>query len=203
MNQAKLLAYVSQHLPAELRLMQTGGYASVYPALSAEEKALIYHYTASGSTAINQLLHTSQGSPTDTLSQELLVAVQKMPLYEGTAYSAAHLSPTELSRLRAVFTGGTPQTAHRITWPAFLSASRSILVAERHLNYTGPPRPHNCLFQISSLRGRSIELLSHYGPNSDDPHDNEQEILFLPTTTFRIVGINFATVWPQIELLEL
>ncbi|AMJ66236.1 hypothetical protein [Hymenobacter sp. PAMC 26628] len=203
MPQPLLPAYARQHLPTELRLMQTGGYARAHPTLSAEEKALIYHYTASGSTAINRLLRLSQGVPANPLSEELVLAVQKMPCHEGNAFSAAHLSPAELSRLRLVFTGGTPQTAQRITWPAFLSASRSILIAERHLNYTGPPLPHNCLFQISSLRGRSIELLSHYGPNSHDPYDNEQEILFLPNTTFRIIGINFANTWPQVELLEL
>lgn len=203
MNQAELEDYVSQHLPAELRLMQTGGYATTHPELTPQEKALLYHYTANGSTAINQSLRASQGVPADTLTQGLVAAAQKMPLYEGSAFSAAHLSLTELSRLRTVFTGGTPQTAQHFTWPAFLSASRSVLVAERHLNYTGPPRPHNCLFQISSLRGRAVELLSHYGPNGYDPYDNEQEILFLPATTFRIVGINFAAAWPQVELLEL
>jgi hypothetical protein len=203
MHQAALLSYVQQHLPAELHLMQTGGYVTAHPELTPQEKALLYHYTANGSTAINQSLRASQGVPANTLTQELVAAAQKMPLYEGSVYSAAHSSPAELSRLQAVFTGGTPQTAQRITWPAFLSTSRSLLVAERHLNYTGPPRPHNCLFQISSLRGRSIELLSRYGPNGYDPYDNEQEILFLPATTFRIIGINFATAWPQVELLEL
>ncbi|RYY14850.1 MAG: hypothetical protein EOO36_13570 [Cytophagaceae bacterium] len=203
MNQAALVAYVTQYLPAELRLMQMGGYATVHPTLLAEEKALLYHYTANGSTAINQSLRASQGVPADILTQELVAAAQKMPLYEGSAFSAAHLNPAELGRLQMVFTGGTPQTAQRVTWPAFLSASRSLLVAERHLNYTGPPRPNNCLFQISSLRGRVIELLSHYGPNGYDPYDNEQEILFLPNTTFRIIGVSFATAWPQVALLEL
>ncbi|AMR26840.1 hypothetical protein A0257_06770 [Hymenobacter psoromatis] len=182
--------------------MQTGGYAAAYPHLTAEEKALIYHYTASGSTNINRLLRNSQGVPANALSQELVAVVQKMPVYQGSAYSAAHLSPPELSRLRSVFTGGTPQTAESLTWPAFLSANRSISIAERHLNYTSPPRPHNCLFLLNSLRGRSIESLSYYGPNSHDPHDNEQEILFLPNTTFRITGIDFTTAWPQVELLE-
>lgn len=203
MTQTELLAYISRHLPAELYLMQTGGYATAHPTLPAEEKALLYYYTNNGSTDINQQLHVSQGVPANAISQELVAALSKMPLYEGSAYSAAHLSLAELSRLRAVFTDGTPQTAQTITWPAFLSASRSVLIAERYFNYTGPPRPHNCLFQLSSLRGRSIELLSHYGPNGPDPQANEQEILFLPNTTFRIVGVNFTTAWPQVELLEL
>lgn len=203
MNQPISSVYARQYLPTELRLMQTGGYAAAYPHLTAEEKVLIYHYTANGSTNINRLLRTNQGVPANALSQELVAAVQKMPAYQGSAYSAAHLSPAELSRLRSVFTGGTPQTAESLAWPAFLSASRSISIAKRHLNYTSPPMPHNCLFLLNSLRGRSIELLSYYGPNSYDPYDNEQEILFLPNTTFRIIGIDFTTAWPQVELLEL
>lgn len=203
MSQPQLPTYAQQYLPAELCLMQTGGYAAAYPHLTTEAKALIYHYTASGSTNINRSLRASQGVPADALSQELVAAVRKMPAYQGSAYSAAHLSPAELSRLRLVFTGGTPQTAESLTWPAFLSASRSISIAERHLNYTSPPMPHNCLFLLNSLRGRSIELLSYYGPNSHDPYDNEQEILFLPNTTFRIIGIDFTTTWPRVELLEL
>lgn len=173
------------------------------PNSRPREKALIYHYTATGSTPINRLLHANSGEQPAILAQQLMAAVQKMPTYEGSAYSAAHLSPALLGSLYVTsLIGDTVLTAGKIKWPAFLSASRSMRIARRHMDYTNPPTPHNCLFVLNSLQGRSIELLSQYGPNGRDPLDGEQEIIFLPNTTFRIIGADFATPHPLIELFE-
>ena len=194
--------YVSQHLPEALRRVQTGGYATAHPALTPAEKALVYHYTATGSTAINHSLHTQPGLLTSS-SQGLLQAAQKLPVYRGVVYSAAHLAPLDLARLRqAAATGDTLATAGTIHWPAFLSASRSVRIAKNHLNLPDATAPKNCLFAISFRTGRSIEQLSYYGPNGHDPLDSEEEILFLPATRFAVVGANFETNWPRIELLE-
>ena len=45
--------YISQHLPEALRRVQTGGYATAHPALTPAEKALVYHYTATGAEELN------------------------------------------------------------------------------------------------------------------------------------------------------
>ena len=203
MNQELLLDFTKPPLLNALAAIQSGGYATSHPHLTAEEKALIYYYTATGSTQINRALHDGLGEQANELIEPLVKAVQKMPIYTGNAYSAAHLSQSELDRLRmAAETGDTLLTAGLIQWPAFLSATRSPRIAKRHLHYTAAPTPHNCLFLINSRQGRAIELLSYYGPNGRDPFDGEQEILFLPNTMFQVVGMDFTSALPQIELIE-
>ncbi|MBW3372519.1 hypothetical protein KYK31_00930 [Hymenobacter norwichensis] len=184
--------------------MQTGGYATAHPTLTPAEKALIYHYTDTGSTALNRALHTNLRGVPGVFQQELPVVLRKLPIYAGTVYSAAHLQPTELSRLvAAATTGDTLENAGIITWPAYLSASCSRRVAKIHAaGFSDSVAPKNCLFVVRSKTGRNIEQLSCYGPNGKDPFDSEQEVLFLPDTQFTVVGIDLATSLPIIQLIE-
>lgn len=200
MNPAQLLVYVSQYLPDELRLMQAGAYATACPELSAAEKAVVYHYTHTGSQAVNQALYASNGNNDTLFGQALAAALHKLPPFAGQqVFSAAWLTLAQWQQVRAAADGRTLVDAAPLSWPAFLSTSRSPRIAEQHLNY--PPK--NCLFSIQSRTGRLVEALSYYGPHGPDPGLNEREVLFLPNTQFAVIGIDSATPLPEIGLVEL
>lgn len=200
MNQTELLAYVSQHLPTELRLMQTGGYATACPELSDAEKAVIYYYTYTGSSTINHVLHTGKGENGALVGQALASALSKLPpLSNELVFSAAWLPPPDWQHLLAAAAGTGLLDTLPLRWPAFLSASQVLRVAEQHLNYS----PKSCLLAIRSKTGRLVEAVSHYGPNGPDPAQNEREVVFLPSTQFQVVNIGGATRWPEIGLVEL
>jgi hypothetical protein len=200
MNQSQLSAYVSQHLPAELRLMQTGGYAAACPELVPAEKAVIYHYTHVGSSEANRALHDSNGSTDTPFGQALATALAKLPPFKGQQlFSAAWLTQPRWQQLLVAAADTAMPDLAPLPWPAFLSASQALLVAEQHLNYS----PKSCLLSIRSKTGRLVESLSHYGPNGPDPAQNEREVIFLPNTQFSVISLNLATPWPEIGLVEL
>lgn len=200
MRPREIHAYAASYLPTELALVQSGGYATAHPELTPAEKALVYHYTDTGSGALNRALHQHGGIIETTQGYGLAATLTKMPAYKGPAYSAALWNSVDLAvLLRKAASGDTPFNLDIVRWPAFLSASRSLAVAQQHLNYS----PKNCLLIISSKTGRHIEALSRYGPNGPDPAMNEREILFLPGTRFEVVAVRPATSFAEIELLEL
>lgn len=200
MTQTELLTYVSQHLPAELLLMQTGGYAAAHPELSAAEKAVIYYYTHTGSGRVNRALHASNGDASTLVGQALASTLNKLPsLSNELVFSAAWLTQPDWQQLLAAAAGTNLLDTAPLRWPAFLSASQALVVAEQHLNYS----PKNCLLAIRSKTGRLVEAVSHYGFNGPDPAQNEREVVFLPNTQFQVVSIGGATPWPEIGLVEL
>lgn len=70
--------------------MQTGGYATACPELSAAEKAVIYYYTYTGSGTINRVLHTGNGKNSTPVGQALASALSKLPpLNNELVFSAA------------------------------------------------------------------------------------------------------------------
>ena len=201
MDKAELATYtyVSQYLPDELQLMQTGGYATAHPELTPQEKALLYHYTYTGSQSLNVPMYHNGGVLTTPFGLGMAAALRKLPLYSGVVHSAAQWEVAELRALQLrVAVGQVAISLGVKRWPAFLSASRSRAVAKQHLNYS----PKNCLLSIFSKTGRLIESLSHYGPNGPDSAANEQEVLFLPAALFRVVAVRQTTSFTEIELLE-
>lgn len=194
-----LLDFTTNPLADALATVQAGRYASAHPDLSDIEKALIYHYTDTGSQPLNLLLHAQAGRNTTPLGQELAAAVARLPPYQGLVYSAAFWQEEELRRLWLQAAAGSAFALDEKRWPAFLSASKSLAVARQHLNYS----PKNCLLFINSKTGRSVEALSRYGPNGPDPYENEREVLFLPRTRFRLLAVRSATTYLEIELLGL
>ena len=190
MTQTELLAYVSQHLPAELHLMRTSSYVAAYPMLSPAEKAIIYHYTDDGYEHLNTALHRGAAMP--PVGQALRAALAKLPAHRGAVYSRAQLDAAQLAgfTLALAHTDG-PMLAY-LDWPAFLSASQSLRAA--HQFRSGPGK--NCLFLIDSKTGRSIEAVSRYGTS-------EREVLFLPNTRFRVTAVLPATGYTEIVLAEL
>ena len=204
MNLTVPLDFTRSPLADALQVVQADGYASAHPELTPAEKALVYYYTDTGSTAINRALHVNSEASLNALGQELAKALRKLPVHMGTVYSAAHLTPAELRRLTELAAvGHTLEAAGTTTWPAYLSASRSRRVAKTHGEYPDVLAPKNCLLVIRSKTGRNIEELSCYGSNGKDPFDSEQEVLFLPDTRFAIVGADFATNPPILELVEI
>ena len=200
MTDQELPDFTSPKLAQALRAVQTGGYATALPELSAEEKALIYHYTLDGSDSIKNPLPGAVGADARLRGLALAAALRKLPPYAGPVYSAEWWEPAELDPLRLLAAIGLPQAA--IKWPTFLSASTSRRVALDHLLYY-PTRPKNCLLYILAKTGRYIDAVSHRGIHGEDPPMAEREVLFLPESRFRVVKMQRATTYTEIELLEL
>lgn len=87
-----------------------------------------------------------------------------------------------------------------ISWPAFLSASTSLDVAEWHLGMATAAKPKNCLFLLDSRTGRDVAPFSCYGPNG--PKSNEYEVLFAPGTQFLVLEIVSELRHTRITLAE-
>lgn len=162
---------------------------------------MVYHYTDTGSAALNQQLFAGAGIDSTPFGTGLATTLEKLPPYEGVTYSAAWWSPAELLELQIrAASAGLPFQFDVKHWPTFLSSSLSIKVAKQHLNYS----PKNCLLFITSRTGRWVEALSRYGPHGPNPAVSEWEILFLPGTRFEIVSVTLghATAFCEIELQE-
>lgn len=192
MTRRTILAYARRFLPTELARMATGGYAAACPRLTAAEKALIHHYTATGSQPLNAELH--QGT-VSVFGLALAAAIARLPCYAGPIVrSAGYLSAAQLAHYVACAASGTT-----VYWPAFFSTSTSAAVAKRHLGYG----QKNVLFSIAAPKtGRLIEAISYYGSNGPDPADSEDEVLFLPGTGFRVLSVAPATSYHVIVLEE-
>ena len=196
------LDFTTPKLAHALQAVQQGGYAVALPELSSPEKALLYYYTFDGSEAIKDPLRTAAGANTEPLGQALAATLAKLPPYRGPVYSAEWWDETDLKALRLLAAMGAPFAPAGIAWPTFLSASTSLRVALEHLE-SFQTRPKNCLLYIVSKAGRYVDEVSHRGVNGPDPPVAEREVLFLPNTRFRVVGISQATTHTVIELLEL
>lgn len=202
MNPIDHLDFTSKILADALKAVQVGGYAAALPALSAEEKALIYHYTRDGSDSIKNPLPGAAGADARLRGLALAAALRKLPPYAGPVYSAEWWEPAELNPLRLLAAIGLAFSPAAIKWPTFLSASTSRRVALDHLLHY-PTRPKNCLLYILAKTGRYVDAVSHRGIHGEDPPMAEREVLFLPGTRFRVVKMQPATTHTEIELLEL
>lgn len=202
MASKELPDFTAPKLAQALQVMQTGGYATALPKLSAEEKALIYHYTLDGSDSIKNPLPGAAGLDARLRGYALANALYKLPPYVGPVYSAEWWEPAELNPSRLLNAIGLGFSPDVVRWPTFLSASTSRRVALEHLLHY-PTRPKNCLLYILSKTGRYIDALSHRGINGTDPPVAEREVLFLPATQFQVVAVHQQTSYLEIELLEL
>lgn len=202
MNQIDLLDFTETKLAQALRAVQTAGYATALPELSAKEKALIYYYTLDGSEAIKDPLRKAAGNNKEPLGQALAAVLVRLPSYAGPVYSAEWWEEADLNALRRLAAIGATFAPAAITWPTFLSASASRRVAMEHL-VSYPTRPKNCLLYMLAKSGRYVDAVSHRGANGSDPAVAEREVLFLPNTQFRVVKVRPATTYTEIELLEL
>jgi len=167
---------------------------AVQSRLSLTDRALIYHYTDLGFSHLNQALHTDPGATPPEVSG-LAAALRKLQPYIGLVYSGAYLNSSQLQHYQQCLTSGT-----LVSWPAFLSASTALDIAEWHLGMATPANPKNCLFWLDSRTGRYIAPFSCYGPNGPKP--NEYEVLFFPGTQFQILEITPGVHHTRIILVE-
>ena len=191
--------FSKNQLALALRAVQTGGYATACTALSAEEKAIIYHYSYQGSEEIKAPVRQKDGLNDEPLGMGLAAALAKLPLYDGLVFSAELWDEVELSALLMRFAIDPSAFAKAKTvkrWPTFLSASQTRRVAVDHQNFG----KKNCILSILSKNGRHIDALSHRGINGHDPAAGEREVLFLPNTRFHIVSVLPATATTELEI---
>jgi|GEM_PF-6038343 len=201
MSPFDFIDFTKPRLAHALRTVQTGGYATACPALSAEEKALIYHYTYQGSDEIKVPIRLKNGLVDEPLGLGLVAALHKLPAHTGQVYSAELWDAQELAalHLKAVVSDAGFSGTKR--WPTFLSASTTRRIAMQHLESFGGQK--NCILSIFSRTGRYIDELSHHGIHGRDPLATETEVLFLPNTLFRVVSVHRATTHTEIQLVEL
>ncbi|MBA2744379.1 MAG: hypothetical protein H0U43_08770 [Chthoniobacterales bacterium] len=132
--------------------------------LSAAEIAAIRDYTDRGYERINQQLRECDVAPQMLRKvQTLAAALNHLPAFRGDVYRGTRIDDLDLlEKYRGV---GTV-----IVEDAFVSCSRSPLKM-----YGG-----NVLFYILSKRGRDIARWS--------AHPEEEEVLFRPGTSFKILA---------------
>lgn len=197
------LDFSDTDLALALRMVQAGGYATSHPELTPEEKAIIYYYTHSNACAkaIKGPIAQADGTIVEPAGLWLQAALAKLPLYVGLVYSAEQWPAADLQLLLLRQTQGVPLgTIRGTTWPNFMSSSTSKPVAVKHFFNNSAHK--NCLLRIFSRSGRYIDALSRFGINGQRNDPSENEVLFLPSTVFRVVSIK-QTSFSEIELLEL
>lgn len=198
------LDFTEPYLANALSKVREGGYVAAYPRLTPEEKAVIYYYTHSHecANAIKDPIARANGMITEPAGLWLQAALQKLPPYAGPVYSAEQWPADKLVLLYERQAAGEPLgELTDIRWPNFMSSSASLKTAQHYL-FSNLHRK-NCLLSILSRTGRNIEPLSSYGSNGRYGVPNEREVLFLPHTSFRIVGIKQKTSFSEIQLVEL
>ncbi|RZJ91146.1 MAG: hypothetical protein EOO60_08275 [Hymenobacter sp.] len=200
------LDFSDPYLAHALRVVRERGYVTAHTDcdLTPEEKATIYYYTHSHecANAIKKPIAEAAGVISEPSGLWLRAALNKLPPYNGPVYSAEQWPADTLLLLHQRQAAGEPLgTLAGVPWPNFMSSSISRKIAERHL-FDNLHRK-NCLLTVLSRAGRYIEALSRYGSNGQHGIDNEQEVLFLPNTSFRVVDIRQKTSYSEIKLIEL
>jgi hypothetical protein len=180
--------YVEKYLATELRAIQISGRVNELPELDDYEKAVIYKYTNDGYESLNEYLRVHNGQNTNQLGIFLETALRKLPDYLGVVFRGVHLSRHEINRYQ-----NAQLTNSQICEISFLSASISFTIANSVPGI-------NCLFVLNSKKGKAIEKIAKfrlYNP------PNEQEVLFLCSTEFRILGMTKEPGYIMITMEEL
>lgn len=141
--------------------------------ISIFEETLIYKYSEDGFESLNELLRKTKGKSNSEFGTHLISSLAKLPNYKGFAFRGVNLSKAELERYKRHLDSGRPLKEY-----AFISASKSRLIS---MAFRG-----NCLFRIWSKTGKSIEEYAKFGSGNSQ---NEQEVLFINNTSFKINGI--------------
>jgi hypothetical protein len=169
--------YVRRYLKKELAKVTSSPIAAIRNGLDIYEKTLIYYYTESGYRSINRSLRTSRGKRGTKASSLLNEVLEKLPDWRGLAYRNTRLTEKQIKRYQACMDKGSP-----ITEWAFVSSSRSPGKARYYPN-------SNTEFQIFSRHGKVVEECSCLGKYTPP---NEEEILFLPGSSFQVLSVNLS-----------
>lgn len=179
----KCREHALKHFPDELEeLERRPELSEAHPELSLYEKAFVYKYTKDVMKveAVNGALRDGHEPEFASLLKAVL---QKMPPFVGQVYRGSDLSKKERERY---------QPGRIVHEPTFLSSSRQKRIAYQFCG--------NSMFSLLSWeRGRSVERLSKFGSNSSQ---NEKEVLFLPGTRFRVLGVTKERSYTLIRLEE-
>jgi hypothetical protein len=136
------------------------------------EIAVIYYYSESGYSELNQKLIESQGKITTDFGNYLAQTLQKLPDYSGElVFRGTYLNQRQVQRYIDAYNEQKP-----IKEPIFLSTSKSRLIANQ---FSGG----KVIFEIFSKTGKEIEK---FGINSSQ---NEKEVVFFPNTAFYVRAI--------------
>lgn len=197
-----ILDYVETNHPDALQIIQRPHYAEAFPHLSQAEKALIYLYTFDQSEELNEGLYnhyTRKRVANSPFAKGLKRALSQLDSIECIVYKGAYLSDNQFANFARALARREP-----IVWPAFLSSSVSLKVAERFLADYGfhETKGKNCLFIIESRSGKHIGKLSHYNADGPDPSNDEEEVLFSLGTRFNVLGIQVKDWYNEIQLRE-
>lgn len=163
-------------------LMGAGKYAECERAIEALKAAhpelrhiptdnliAIRGYTTSDYVRLNMALRSQDPVELERLHnyiQSAVAGLEDLPLYRGTVYRGTFLPPEMIVRY-------TPGAV--IKEDAFTSTS-----LDRGATFGG-----NVRFEIDSMHGREVSLLSRY--------PGEKEVLFSPGTTFRVLSVDKST----------
>lgn len=166
--------YVKTYLASELGEVILRGDTSHVPALSVYEQVLIYKYSIDGYLKLNSKLWSSRGKRSTAFGERLKSALAKLPDYKGIAYRRINLLARQQARYWQALQSNRPLGEF-----AFCSSSSLRAVALAF--------PGNTFFIIHSKTGKEIEILAKFGYHTEY---NEYEVLFLPNTSFEVLGIN-------------
>ena len=167
--------YVRRYLKEELWAVQSSGIASVKNGLDIYEKTLIFYYTGSGYRTINASLRRSGGTRSNRAAELLQKAIARLPDISGPVFRSCHLTKKQIAEYARC-----AETESLRSEPTFLSTSRNEEKLEHYPNT-------NCRFVIYARHGKVIEECSRFGINMPP---NEEEILFLPGSVFRVLDVN-------------
>ena len=172
--------------------------AKLYPDIPNTELAAIHHYTKSGGNYRQLNKQMENGTLTDfnraaqTLIQQGLI---KAPIYNGTVYRGMIIKRKEFERTF----GGDMVQQNR-----FISSSRDINVAFDFATRDQNRMKRNeiqVFFKIQSKSGRDISEISEFNGKFVPGKQNQQEVLFMSNTAFRIDKKEYSgnVVWVNIS----
>lgn len=157
-----------------------------YPDIPNTEIAAIYHYTKGKGAAYRQLNNQlRKEKPLSEFNQAfaglLSQGLDKMPIYDGTAYRGLRLNKTQLRDWLATSGKGGEKTLN-----GFTSASELRDVADK-FTLRGNPKSNETavILKIKSKNGRSISDISEF--NGIFAEHNQREILFDRGSQFKVV----------------
>jgi NAD:arginine ADP-ribosyltransferase len=169
-----LETYVHTHLKAELDIIRRD-FQHILPELSDEKKAIIYKYTSDDEvfTQVNKILRYGKRLINNELANYLETALKELPNHKDLVYRGSYLSSLDVDRYEYALKNNTILVEY-----SFLSASLKKGIAESF---------GDVLFKIFGKTCKLIEKVSKFGSQSVD---NEQEVVFLSGTSFRVLEIS-------------
>jgi len=183
----KVEKYAQEHLPAEIKEIETSPRNTEALELTIFEKAILYKYSTDGYNEPNEELRKSNGKQNTAFGKLVSSCLSKLTDFEGLVYRKVTLTAAELKRYRRALRENLPIVEY-----SFISSSKSRLIAMRFAGDT--------LFRIYSRTGKDIEKIAKFGAFSSE---NEKEVLFRENRRFRVLGITKEATYTLITMEEI